>query len=65
MFHLPSPRGFKAAEGKWMHEDPQVSVHSVVVVERDLELLRGAQVTRGYTRRGLSVWLKLCISAFS
>lgn len=48
-----------------MHKDPQVPEHSVIVVERDLGLLRGAQVTHGYMRKGLSVWLKLCISGFS
>lgn len=59
MFQLHSPEGFKAAKGKWMYEDPQVSVYSVIVVEGDLGLLRGAQVTLGYMCRGLSLWLKL------
>lgn len=48
-----------------MHEDPQVSVHSVLVVQRDLGLLRRAQVTCGCMCRGLSVWLKFCISGIS
>lgn len=50
MFRLPSPGGFKAEEGKWVHEDPQVSVRSVVVVEGGLGVLRGAPGTLGYTR---------------
>lgn len=39
-----------------MHEDPQVSVHSVVVVQRDPGLLRRAQVTCGcYVQGSFSV----------
>lgn len=59
MFQLPSPGGFKAPEGEWMHSGSHVSVHSALVVQRDLGLLRGAQVTHRSTCRGISVWLNL------
>lgn len=47
VFQPSCPVGFRVAARKWMHEDPQVSVHSVIGVERDLGLLRRSWVTHG------------------